>query len=562
MVVEKTDSGELRFKNPGRLLLVVIGFLFWAIGFIDLIGHTSAEPDVFGLYSLPFFILIILYGFTIVIWFVLFFNANLLSRVFEAIRYIQNRTWLAVGILVGIAIALWVIFEWDRWYRLPGLQFAAFGLAVMALLILVFANWDESRGRQIWRRIVAYVLIAFLAIEALIQLVAFFGILPGVHSIGGDFVPYERIYNNTDSLRNDFANRYGAPTLDFKMEPENKRVLLVGGSFIQGLQIQPGEHLTEVLSDLIADNNQRENEQTEVISIGLPGFGLSPFIYDDAIRPPNTIDYDEIITFFHLGDDFQSPVLSNNAIVYSIDDTGSVDVHPDDARLRHDLTHYYQRGFISTQPVETLRSNYLTPKFISGLYGSLVRNNPSSNKPLKESKIDFYRTKGFVTDNYALAEEGHAGIKSTDQEIIPQGNNFIFEQDGNQGTREAVLITESILETAQEIAAEHDLTLRIVTIPVFPEAFFTTYQAGSWDSQIGDYDLFIPEKALIEIARNHDIPILPMGQYMLENQLTVEDIRALYSSNGLDHLTPLGHEYFANSIFNCFFADAAQDCFE
>ena len=115
MVVEKTDSGELRFKNPGRLLLVVIGFLFLAIGFIDLIGHTSAEPDVFGLYSLPFFILIILYGFTIVIWFVLFFNANLLSRVFEAIRYIQNRTWLAVSLLVGIAIALWVIFEWDRW---------------------------------------------------------------------------------------------------------------------------------------------------------------------------------------------------------------------------------------------------------------------------------------------------------------------------------------------------------------------------------------------------------------------------------------------------------------
>ena len=562
MVVEKTDSGELRFKNPGSLLLVVFGFLFWAIGFIDLIGHTSAQPDVFGLYSLPFFIFIILYGSTILIWFVLFFNANLLSQVADLVRYIQNRTWLAVTMIIGIVLSMWVIFEWDRWYRLPGLQVAAFGLAAMALLILLFSNWGESKGRQRWRRIIAYPLIALFVIEAVLQIFAWIGFLPGTQVIGGDYVPYERIYNNTDGLRNDYANRYGAPILDFKLEEQNKRILLVGGSFVQGLQIQPTEHLTKILTDLIASNNQRENLITEVISIGLPGFGLSPFIYDDAIRPPNVIDYDEIITFFHLGDDFQSPVLSNNAIVYSIDDAGSVDVHPKDARLRHDLTHYYQRGFISLQPVETLRSNYLTPKFFSGLFGSLERNNPVSNEPLDESKIDFYRTKGFVTDTYALTEQGHAGIKSTDQEIISQGNNFIFVQNGNQDSREAVLIAESILETAQEIATANDITLRIVTIPVFPEAFFTTYQASSWDSKIGDYDLFIPEKELIEIASNHDIPILPMGQYMLEDQLTVDDIKALYSSNGLDHLTPLGHEYFSNAIYACFYMDAADDCFE
>ena len=35
MVVENVDGTELKFKNPGRLLLVVIGFLFWAVGFID-----------------------------------------------------------------------------------------------------------------------------------------------------------------------------------------------------------------------------------------------------------------------------------------------------------------------------------------------------------------------------------------------------------------------------------------------------------------------------------------------------------------------------------------------
>jgi hypothetical protein len=562
MVVENVNDTELRFKNPGRLLLVVFGFLFWAIGFIDLIGHTSAEPDLFGIYSIPFFILIMLYGSTIIIWFLLFFNSKLLSRVADGVKYIQNHTWLALAIFVGLGVALWVIFEWDRWSRLPGLQVAALGLVLLTGFIILFSNWDESKGQQKWRRVGAFILIALVAIEALIQLVAYFGFLPGIHTIGGEFVPYERIYNNTDGLRNDFANRYGAPTLDFNMEAENKRILVVGGNFVQGLQIQPGEHLSVLLTDLIAQNNSSEDLQTEVISIGLPGFGLSPFLFEDAIRPPNVIDYDEIIAFFHLGDDFQSPDLSHNGIVYSLDSTGKADVHPSDARLRHDLTHFYQRGFISMQPVETLRSNYLTPKIIKGLIGNLSGNNPISNDSAEESEIDFSRIRGFVTDNYPLTEPGHAGIRATESEVISQGNNFIFKQNGTEGASDAILIADSILETAQNTATSSDITLRIVTIPVFPEAFYTTHQAGSWDPQIGEYDLLLPEKALIEIARNHDIQILPMGHYMLEDQLTVEEVKALYSSNGLDHFTSQGHEYFANAIYTCFYMDAAHDCFE
>ena len=125
MVVENADGKDLRFKNPGSLLFVVIGFIFWGVVFLDLLGHTSAEPDVFGLYSLPFFVFLILYSCTVVFWIVLFFNSNAMSRVKDGIRYIQNTTWLAVMALVGIGIALWVLLEWDRWTRLPGLQFAA-----------------------------------------------------------------------------------------------------------------------------------------------------------------------------------------------------------------------------------------------------------------------------------------------------------------------------------------------------------------------------------------------------------------------------------------------------
>jgi hypothetical protein len=107
MAVEKIGN-EIRFKNPGGLLMVVLGFAFWGVGFLDLLGHTSAEPDVFGLYSLPFFLLILLYALTSVIWFALFFNADLLMRVAGVVKSVQSNRKLAdlrMGSLVAPAHA-------------------------------------------------------------------------------------------------------------------------------------------------------------------------------------------------------------------------------------------------------------------------------------------------------------------------------------------------------------------------------------------------------------------------------------------------------------------------
>jgi hypothetical protein len=556
MVVERVDGTDLKFKNPGRLLLVVIGFLFWAIGFIDLLGHTSAEPDVFGLYSLPFFVMLLVYGSTIAVWFALFFNSNLLSRVFDGVRYIQRRTWLSVPIFVGFGSALWVIFEWDRWSRLPGLQVAAFGLLLWAAFILLFTDWNATRHGQLWRKIIAYPLIALILVEAIIQLLAWFSLLPGVYKIGGDFVPYERIYNNVEGSRNDFANRYGWTFPNFELDESKKRILIVGGSFVQALQVLPEQQVGVLLSELINQGAAEDDLQAEVISIGLPGFGLSPFLFDEVIRPPNILDYDELIVFFHLGDDFQSPVESLNAIEYEIGDSGVVEVNPDDARLRHDLTHYYLRGVLSFQPVESIRSNYLTPQLISSLLGNQDKPAPANFSQSENREIGLSRSVGKVTSNYGITETGHAGIKSTSIEIIPGGNNFIFDQSKSEEASNALIIAGNMLETAQEIALANDINIRLVTIPVFPESFFNTYQSTDWQPQVSELELFFPEDALIEIADELQIQILPMGKQMIADRLTVEQIKSMYYSNGHGHFTPQGHEYFASSIFNCLFSDA------
>ena len=546
MVVESINDTELRFKNPGRLLVLVIAFLFWGVGFLDLLGHKSRDQEILGLYSLPFFLFLLLYGSLLIVWILLFFNANLLSRVVDGIRYIQSKTWLVLIAFAGLGVVLWVILEWDRWSRLPGLQFSIFGLSVLAFGILLFTDWTEKKDQQVWRKFIAYPVFVLIALEVVLQALAWFGLLPGVHKIGGDFYPYERVYYNG---MNDFANRYGWFYPDAQMDNNKKRILVIGGSYVQAIQIPPEEqssvHLTELL------NQDPTGEPVEVIPIGMPGFGLSPFLYDVVLGElPNIIKYDEMVVVFHLGDDFQSPSRVNNAITYTVSDTGAVDVDPEDAKLRHDLSHYYLRAYMSLQLVTTIRSNYLTPKVLGALFQGQDAAGPSTG----EGEIDFPRLKSYVTDTYTITEPGHAGIKSTDLEVIPQGNNFMFLQTPNADQREAILVADSILQTAQEIARDHNFTLRIVTIPMFPEEFYSSSSNGQWDPALGEYDLLLPERALTEVANRYDIPIRPLGQYMLEDGLSAEEIEALYLSNDQGSFTPQGQDYLAEAIYSCFYS--------
>jgi hypothetical protein len=552
MVVEKAEGNELRFKNPEQLLVVVLGFVFWGVGFLDLLGHSSQDSTVFGLYSLPFFILIILYGLTGVFWIAVFVNPKLLSRVLGVFQTIQRHTWMVVLVYTGMAVALFVIFEWDRWTRSPGLQFAAFALVVLAGLVLLFSGWKENIATQRWRKVIAYPLAVIVAVELIIQLLAYAGILPGTYSIGGNFAPYERIYYNEEGFRNGYANRYGWYFPDTQLDDEKERILLVGGSDIQGLQVLPEQQVTALLTELTTQEQSEVDEQKEFISIGLTGFGLSPFIYDELFADlPNLITIDEMVVFFHLGNDFQTPAPSADPVVYTVDDAGNANVLSDDSKLRHDLTHYFLRSFLSLQPVETIRSNYLTPKVIE----TFVNNVGGDSSTVAPSTFDMPRLTGSVSKDLALTEPGHVGIKATVVESIPDGNNFMFVKDGDENRAESLAIARGMLETALAGATTNGTALRVVTIPAFPQEFYTAFQDGSWDSEIGDYDLFAPERALVEMTQEIGIPLLPMGEYMAASGVTAAEIQQFFYADGQGRLTPEGHAFFADALYNCFYAD-------
>ena len=365
------------------------------------------------------------------------------------------------------------------------------------------------------------------------------------------------MYYNGESLRNGFANRYGWYYPDATLDDKNKRIMMLGSSYLHGIQVQPEQQMSVYLTELM--NQAEPDVKNEAVSIGMPGFGLAPFLYEDTMREmPANLNSKEIIVFYHLGDDFQSPIESQNSIRYAVSDAGIVAANPQDARLRHDLTHYFLRGFISFQLVGTVRSNYLTPRVIQSWLSSSAGDAAVTSA---ENGVEFPRRVGHVTDYYTITEPGHAGIKSTEMEIIPQGNNFLFRQGPDEDRQEMVLIADGVLGKAQEVARANGITLRLVTVPMFPDEFYRSAQSQSWGPELGEYDLFLPERELVEIANRHHIPILPMGQFMLQNRLSTEEIQALYLSNQEGSFSSKGNEYFAEAIYTCFYSDQAnQKC--
>jgi len=134
-------------------------------------------------------------------------------------------------------------------------------------------------------------------------------------------------------------------------------------------------------------------------------------------------------------------------------------------------------------------------------------------------------------------------------------NNFVFEKKPSQQAETAMTVAMSLLKLSRDFARAKGVTYRIVTIPVFPKAFYRQAERNDWDPEIADYDLFLPERILRQFASDKNIHFLAMGQYMAEDKLTADEIQNLYFSDGLGHFTAVGHEYFARAVYNCFYAD-------
>ena len=550
-----TPTSSWTLEAAEYLLLLVIAVIAWTFGFIELLNRTSSNPTIFGLYSTRYFIILVTYSLGYLVLGGLLARPSKSGWLTKSVTFIQNRAWLASGVLGGATLLIWNLMTVEAftdhplaWMaELPFLRLTIVGLSALIICVMLFGGWGKNGQVPLWRKGIAAVLALLLVIEVIFQVLAFTGLMPGDQRIANVFVPYGRVYQNVEGFGNGTTNNFGWYYPDFKFTEGSKRILLLGDTYIQALQIDREQHVGVKLDALLQEN--QADQEIEVLAMGMPGFG--PGLYLSHSRLEDTVRQfqpDEIILFFHLSNDFQTATTpTKDSIVYQVDAAGKTDVLPDGVDYLHSLKHLILHGYERRiDPLATIRGNYLTAQIVRGFW-----RTPESASPVDELDIPGYRA--YVVDQIET-ETAFALITRTDLVRAPGQGNFMFEKAGNEQADNALAVAKGLLASTQSYLASEGVTLRIVTIPVFPKAFYTRNLAADWDANLGPYDLFLPERALQELAIEQEIPILAMGQYLQNEGLTVEQIKALYYADGLGHFTPQGHETVANAIYDCFFS--------
>jgi hypothetical protein len=132
-------------------------------------------------------------------------------------------------------------------------------------------------------------------------------------------------------------------------------------------------------------------------------------------------------------------------------------------------------------------------------------------------------------------------------------NSAPFAVNPSPDAQEAMKILLAQLAACKKICDSHGMKFHIVTVPAFPKEFYDTQHGTNWTMRIGDYDYFGPERKVVDWANENQIPIVSIGEVIRQKNLSVDEIHSLYFANGSGHLTPKGHAFIAQTVFDNFY---------
>ena len=531
MTTNSFDNLEDRIQKPGYLLFLILVMLLLIVGLVDIIDFVHEDNAIiFERYDVKYFVMLIVYTMATLAWASLLRKPNddrLLTGVLDAI---QKRPALASGVLVLLAMVFVAtliasdILE-GLVSTLPAFQVTVLVLTLLAFgMVLFYKFGDESRPQR-WRKIVLIVLGILLLIELLLQALTLMGSLPVDLSTPEsieDYAAYSRIYQSEEGFGHGLTNNYGRYAPDFELLPDSYRIAILGDSFVEGLQVSKNQVFGALVEEHLTVDSTREQVQ-EVLPLGHPdrgpGMYLSEWLMSVMIA---AIELDEVIIFFDMGNDFQTVDRAGTGYPYFVlDEEGGVEL--DRSNIWYDLhvaEHHVFRGFVGFQPALILRSNYLTFR--------LIYDNASAWLASK--------------DNAARED-----FRSADYEIDLE-NGFVFDPQTNDN---AIIIATAQIKAAQEQLTPADVAVKLITNPVFTDDF---YGQETWNTRFGSSDLLLPETELRQAAAEHGISFLGLGAYMEAQGMSPADVQTLYFNEGHGHYTQLGHEFVAEAIYNCFYA--------
>lgn len=403
-------------------------------------------------------------------------------------------------------------------------------IAVAAATVIMLVCF-VTRSKRV-KRSLLYIFYVLFVVEIALQVLGLAGLLPRLSTYS--HVPFGRVYWTREGHANSTMNRYGWYYKPFTLDGGSRRIVIIGDSLLQGVQVRRDENLGVVLEEMIHVGKLR---RTEVLACGISG--TCPTHYLEILR--YAVKYyhpNDVILLVFIGNDFVNVQRDGDAPVdprdrqlyYFIDDEGTLRLHHGSESMRRALHRSleYNHRTLFVNAFRIARSHYLTRAVLLQMIRGMTRRQHISSPQRKLQIGDEMRAIGL--------------------------NDFIFQKDLDARAFEAIDIVTGLLERCQRFAASNGITLRIVTIPFFPSFFFERYSSNNWSLQTDEYNFLLPEEILTDFAWENGIPILPLGRYMHESGITVEGIRNLYFTGGSGHFTPAGHRYVAGAVYTTFYA--------
>lgn len=516
------DQGEY-------IILLVLGLMAWSAGWVDLLGFQSPQnPIVFGRYSLPIFGVIIAYTLGFGLWFWLIGSLKALARLKRGIAFIQARPWLYALIWLGFIAVIASMFVIDYWTSLPLLEIGVLVLMAIFTVTILLTTPDPSVPMQGWRKIALLLIGALIAFEVVMQLLAGAGAVP-VNNMSGLTTPYGRVYQTSEGRGDGTTNRFGWYYPESRLLDGEKRILLSGDTFVQGVQVPMTAHMGVGLEKLITT----AGTPIEVIAQGQLGYGstmfINPLMYPYIWEPMKPT---EIVILFHVANDFQlSDAALDQRPKYMVNAEGKAVVVDADFAYWHTMAHRVIAGHDPANPIRTLLSQSMVVQSMLNW-------------------VERLRGQDGLSPNWQPFT-----TKATDGQPFGPAS-VMFETTQGKAAEEAHTLFTAQLKEFAAFLAEKGVTLRLVTIPYFPAEFYSTMSGTNWAATLGAYDLLQPERVLRQVAAANGVAFLGMGEYMQANA-TPSDIQALFFDGGKGHLTEAGHAYFAQAMHTCFYQAGA-----
>ncbi|MBF0178845.1 MAG: hypothetical protein HQM03_02335 [Magnetococcales bacterium] len=387
-------------------------------------------------------------------------------------------------------------------------------ILILFLAINILAWGAAIRwGAGVWFLQIRLLYGMLLAVELAMQGLAFLHGLPGLN-VKHD-VPFGRVYwtKEGDGV-NATMNRFGWYAVESVPRRDMRRIVLIGDSMVEGVQVEKREKLDVRMQSLLGG--------TQVFSLGLSG--AYPGTYLEMVR--HAIKFynpHEIIIFITVWNDFRNALPELNAINYSY--------------IYYDLA-----------PGGELVALPGTREAIQALHAHMESNRNPSFFLLVESARGHLLVPWMVRKWFADSRKSAPHARGAGEGRFGAGvDGAIYRKEPDALTQKAYAINFKLLEQCLALARAHGATLRLVAIPHFPEFFHAAASDAAWSTDFGDMDLLLPERKIGSFAAEHAIPFLPGGQRMLEQGVGRGMVYSWYA-RGVGHWTVAGHEQFARML--------------